>query len=275
MIRYADITDDTYEPYKETVDERLIKNKSNIAVNKTTLGYQSKNLLKLSHPFGYKYTNAAGTATWTFNNDYSVSMVANSQISSGVAISISEVTLKKGIYIYSVEGYSTPNIAHTQLYSLNADGSWTWLANLSAIENKITVTEETTYSFRAYRNSLVAVGVTETLYPMLRYADITDSTFEPYKPSLQEQTPYSLSVSGKSTSSAISYNGVPTLICLTPNTADSTTGGLYMINSAGAVIKLIEKSGVVIAANTANNTFTITNNTSTVMDVCISRCWGR
>lgn len=158
--------------------------KSQAALNRTTLGTQCKNLLKLSHPFGYKYTNAAGTATWTFNNDYSVSMVVNSKISSGVAISISEVTLKKGTYLYSVEGYSTPNITHTQLYSLNADGSWTWLANLSAIENKITVTEETTYSFRAYRNSSVTVGVTETLYPMLRSADITDDTYEPYQPSL-------------------------------------------------------------------------------------------
>lgn len=416
----------------ENYDDTKVKN--DIAINRTTLGIQCKNLLKLSHPFGYKYTNAAGTATWTFNNDYSVSMVANSQISSGVAIPMSEVTLKKGTYLYSVEGYSTPNITHTQLYSLNADGSWTWLANLSAIENKITVTEETTYSFRAYRNSLVTVGVTETLYPMLRYADITDSTFEPYsdnvdtrliknksdiavnkttlgyqcknllknnavtqtvngvtftvnddksvtlngtstaqadfylrgawgstseilqknkyiasigvsqsstfngvvmhcinnttsigssscnypslavnsaitavyisvskgytfsnyklypmiryadiiddtyepyQPSVQEQTAYSISVSGKSTSAAISYNGVPTLICLTPNTADSTAGGLYMINSAGAVVKLIEKTSVVVATNTANNTFTITNNTTTVMDVCISRCWGR
>ena len=110
---------------------------------------------------------------------------------------------------------------------------------------------------------------------MLRYADILDDTYEPYQPSVQEQTAYSISVSGKSTSAAISYNGVPTLICLTPNTADSTAGGLYMINSAGAVVKLIEKTGVVVAAVSSSNTFTITNNTSTVMDVCISRCWGR
>ena len=175
----ADISNITL-PNGENYDIKDKAARNDIAINRTTLGYQCKNLLKLSHPFGYKYTNAAGTATWTFNNDYSVSMVANSKISGGVAISISEVTLKKGTYLYSVEGYSTPNITHTQLYSLNADGSWTWLANLSAIENKITVTEETTYSFRAYRNSLVTVGVTETLYPMLRSADITDSTFEPY-----------------------------------------------------------------------------------------------
>ena len=570
----------------ENYDDTKVKN--DIAINRTTLGTQCKNMLKLSHPFGYKYTNAGGTATWTFNNDYSVSMVVNSQISSGVAIPISEVTLKKGSYVYSVEGYSTPNITHTQLYSLNVDGSWTWLANLSAIENKITVTEETTYSFRAYRNSLVTVGVTETLYPMLRSADITDDTYEPYKENIDERliqnksdiavnkttlgyqcknlfnpnavnwyqptktsiakdgtitstatsdsrswslanaeyfltlpagkyivktiteslgensisenirgynesgsqvfeiypnivgtrittftidetatigfmfklitqtckimvydadiigdtyepyqpsvkeinahiidktqknlldvintsqdiegvtynvnsdktitfsrvtagnqstfhlnsknaafmpnkyagcllsgctsgsnstyglvamysndgtnwanenwnftspvkildypyinialiirknttvsnvtvkpmicteadynisteyTPYSptnaeladrdsysLSVSSKSTSAAISYNGVPTLICLTPNTADSTAGGLYMINSAGAVVKLIEKTGVVVAAASSSKTFTITNNTTTVMDVCISRCWGR
>ena len=100
-------------------------------------------------------------------------------------------------------------------------------------------------------------------------------SFKSYQPGLQEQIPYSISVPSKSTSAAISSNGVPTLICLTPNTADSTAGGLYMINSAGAVVKLIEKTGIVVATNTANNTFTITNNTITVMDVCISRCWGR
>ena len=99
-------------------------------------------------------------------------------------------------------------------------------------------------------------------------------SFKSYQPGLQEQIPYSISVPGKSTSAAISYNGVPTLICLTPNTADSTAGGLYMINS-GAVVKLIEKTGVVVAANATSKTFTITNNTSTIMDVCISRCWGR
>ena len=182
----ADISNITL-PNEENYDIKDKVARNDIAINRTTLGTQCKNLLKLSHPFGYKYTNADGTATWTFNNDYSVSMVVNSQISRGVAIPISEVTLKKGSYIYSVEGYSTPNITHTQLYSLNADGSWTWLANLSAIENKITVTEETTYSFRAYRNSLVTVGVIETLYPMLRYSDITDSTYEPYKESVDER----------------------------------------------------------------------------------------
>ena len=45
MIRYAEITDDTYEPYKESVDTRLTKNKSDIAVNKSALGYKRKNLL--------------------------------------------------------------------------------------------------------------------------------------------------------------------------------------------------------------------------------------
>ena len=34
-----------YEPYKENIDERLIQNKSAIAINKSALGYQRKNLL--------------------------------------------------------------------------------------------------------------------------------------------------------------------------------------------------------------------------------------
>ena len=173
MIRNADITDNTFEPYVEDVNTR-------IALNKSTLGYQKKNLMKLAYAPGYTHTNNAKSVTWTFNSDYSVSMVVTTALTSGMALEHSRITLQPGTYIYSVEGYSTPSITHTQLYKMNADGSGTFLANLSAIENTITVTEETTYSFRAYRNSAVTVNVTEKFYPMLRYADITDSTFEPY-----------------------------------------------------------------------------------------------
>lgn len=166
---------------------RVSTNEADIAINKTTLGYQKKNLMKLLYSSGYTVSNTAKTVTWTFNNDYSISMAVTTKLTSGQALEYSKVTLKPGTYIYSVAGYSTPSVIHTQLYKINADGSSAWQANLSTIENTITVTEETTYSFRVYRNSAVTAGTTETIYPMLRYADIVDSTFEPYVESIDER----------------------------------------------------------------------------------------
>ncbi|MBE6846243.1 MAG: hypothetical protein E7508_11230 [Ruminococcus sp.] len=172
------------------LEENTDSAESNIALNMSTLGFRRKNLLKLYRPPGYTWTHGTGLITWVFNDDYSVSATVTSEISEAtgtIGITIAEITLKPGIYIYSVEGYSTPSITHTQLYTVNADGSIKWLKNFAAVENKITVTEETTYRFLNTRNNLVTVGVTETIYPMLRYADITDSTFEPYSESADER----------------------------------------------------------------------------------------
>ena len=275
ILRYADITDDTYESYKESVDERLIKNKSNIVLNKSTLGYQRKNILNET---GY-LSSITSVSIGTFNiSGNSITLTAtgkdcytkpHTSSDGGYRIPVEPDT----DYILSWESDNT--YAGFVYVFMNGDLSQQKHANNKDTKYfKFTTNSDT--MFITIRLGVATSGNSITYSNiMLRYADILDNTYEPYQPSLQEQTPYSISVSGKSTSAAISYSGVPTLICLTPNTADSTTGGLYMINSAGAVVKLIEKSGVVVATNTANNTFTITNNTSTVMDVCISRCWGR
>ena len=242
--------------------------KSQAAINRTTLGYQRKNLLK---PTSSK--TRAGI-TYTVNSDGSVTLTGASTTGSTYNYFSIPVTLKPGKY--KVNGMPSTSSNSTYRVDLRANESGGTAYGYGAKEFEVEFTETTTayYMIRidgSYKEELNGI----TFYPMIRYADITDSTYEPYQPSVQEQTPYSLSVSGKSTSAAISYSGVPTLICLTPNTADSTAGGLYLINSAGAVVKLVEKTGVVVAADTASNTLTITNNTSTVMDVCISRCWGR
>lgn len=268
MLRYADITDDTYEPYKESVDERITNNVSDIAINKSTLGYQRKNLLK---PTSSK--TRAGI-TYTVNQDGSVALTGTSTTGSSYNYFSIPITLQPGKY--KVNGMPETSKTNTYRVDLRAKESGGTAYGYGAKEFEVEFTETTTayYMIRidgSYKNPLDGV----IFYPMIRYADILDDTYEPYQPSVQEQTAYSLSVSGKSTSAAISYNGVPTLICLTPNTADSTAGGLYMINSAGAVVKLIEKTGVVVAAASSSKTFTITNNTSTAMDVCISRCWER
>ena len=385
MIRDADILDDTYEPYSNSVNTRLTENKSNTAINKSTLGYQCKNLLDET---GY-LSSITSVSIGTFNiSGNSITLTAT-----GKDCYTKPHTSSDGGYRIPVEpdtdyilSWESDNTYAGLVYAfLNGDLRQQRLANNKDTKYlKFTTKSDTT--FITIRLGVATSGNSITYSNiMLRYADILDDTYEPYQPSvreqiigtyfpttqekrlanntdlntiteignyvcytgssaatmincptkaggfrlivtnlvvssndnstiryqwiisnnlndvlcfrrridmstdtfsnwysfksyqpgLQEQIPYSISVSGKSTSAAISYSGVPTLVCLTPNTADSTTGGLYMINSAGAVIKLIEKTGVVVATNTANNTFTITNNTSTVMDVCISRCWGR
>lgn len=275
MLRYADITDNTYEPYKENVDERLTKNKSDIAVNKSTLGYQRKNILD---EIGY------------LSSITSVTRGTKSISGNQITLTATADNCFTNPHTSSDGGYRIPVEPDTDyILSWESDNTYAGLVyvfmngNTSNYKNannkvskyiKFTTNSDTT--FITIRLAVATSGNSITYSNiMLRYADILDDTYEPYQPSVREQTGYSLSVSGKSTSAAISYNGVPTLICLTPNTADSTTGGLYMINSAGAVVKLIEKTGVVVAAASSSKTFTITNNTSTVIDVCISRCWGR
>ena len=175
MIRYADITDDTYEPYKESVDERLIEDNSNIAINKSTLGYQRKNLLKNN-----AVTQTVSGVTFTINDDKSITVngTATAQIS---FIINNKVGLGIGNYILT----GCPSGGSWNTFYLTAYASSAWLSapdfgSGCKIENK-TVTQVVISIASGYTaNNL-------KFYTMLRYAEIIDDTYEPYQPSLQEQ----------------------------------------------------------------------------------------
>ena len=94
MLRYADITDDTYEPYSDSVDERLIEDKSNIAINKTTLGYRCKNLLKNTAS-----TTTVNNVTFTVNSDGSITATQTTTSPGNAIIKVATMTLKPGTYI--------------------------------------------------------------------------------------------------------------------------------------------------------------------------------
>lgn len=264
MLRYADITDDTYEPYKENIDERLIQNKSDIAVNKTTLGTQCKNLLKNN-----AVTKTVNGITFTVNDDKSVTLNGTSTAQAdfylrGAWGSTSEI-LQKNKYIASIGVSQSSTFNGVVMHCINNTtliGSPSCNYPSLAVNSAITavyISVSKGYTFSNYK-----------LYPMIRYADITDDTYEPYQPSLKEQVPYSISLPSKSTSESYSYNGVPTMICLTPSESVSSGGGLYLINSVGTAVYLIDKTGIVINTDTTNKTFTITNNTASTYDVYIS-----
>ena len=180
MLRYADITDSTYEPYKESVDERLIKNKSDIAVNKTTLGYQCKNLLKLTLT-----TTTVSGITFTVNDDYSITLNGTA-----TAIIWLQVGYTKGEHFRKEKLIFTGNPSGTG----SGNGLEAWYMNSTTGNKYISIANGNILTESEYDSSGVIVyefhidkGRTYnnvTYYPMLRYADITDSTYEPYQPSL-------------------------------------------------------------------------------------------
>ena len=65
-------------------------------------------------------------------------------------------------------------------------GGTTYGYGVKEFEVEFTETTTAYYMIRidgSYKESLNGI----TFYPMIRYADIADSTYEPYQPSLQEQ----------------------------------------------------------------------------------------
>ena len=180
MLRYADITDDTYEPYKESVDKRLINNTSDIAINRTTLGYQHKNLLK---PTSSK--TRAGI-TYTVNQNGSVTLTGTSTTGSSYNYFSIPVTLQPGKY--KVNGMPSTSSNSTYRVDLRANESGGTAYGYGAKEFEVEFTETTTayYMIRidgSYKESLNGV----TFYPMVRYADIVDDTYEPYSDSVDER----------------------------------------------------------------------------------------
>ena len=194
MVRYADITNETYEPYKENVDERIIKNtsdidanksdiavnKSDIAINKTTLGYQCKNLLK---PTSSK--TRAGI-TYTVNSDGSVTLTGVSTTGSTYNYFSIPVTLKPGKY--KVNGMPSTSSNSTYRVDLRSTESGGTVYGYGAKAFEVEFAETTTayYMIRidgTYKEELGGV----TFYPMIRYADIIDDTYEPYKENINER----------------------------------------------------------------------------------------
>lgn len=253
-------------PNGENYDIKDKVARNDITLNRTTLGYQSKNLLKLTLT-----TKTVSGITFTVNDDYSITLNGTS-----TAIIWQEIgatggnNFRKEKLIFTGNPAGTGGGAGLEAWYMNSTtgNKYVSIANGNILtESDYDPSGAISYEFhinqgKTYNNV--------TFYPMLRYADITDDTYEPYQPSLKEQVPYSISLPSKSTSESYSYNGVPTMICLTPSESVSSGGGLYLINSVGTAVYLIDKTGIVINTDTTNKTFTITNNTASTYDVYIS-----
>ncbi len=148
---------------------------SGVALNKSTLGYQRKNLLK----------NTAVTAiqsgvTFTVNEDKSVTLNGTATSSTWFKLS-TDNKISAGMYKITsgIDGYGTSIrvcISPTTVVGDIVLDSIQGAKKLSSMDGLI-------YAIR------IQSGYTfdnVTVYPMLRFADITDDTYEPYRPSVAE-----------------------------------------------------------------------------------------
>ena len=146
-------------------------------LNRSTLGYQRKNLLKRTDT-----SETKNGVTFTVNEDGSVT--ANGTATSNAIFTLSEISLTAGKK-YTLSG--CPEGGSSAAFKLYGLDTTNWAGEGSDYGNGDTFTNRR--SPAQYRIAIYA-GYTPdnlTFYPMLRYAEITDDTYEPYKPSVEER----------------------------------------------------------------------------------------
>lgn len=159
----------------ENYDDAGIK--SEAALNRSTLGYQRKNLLKNT-----AVSQTKNGVTFTVNEDGSVT--ANGTATSNAIFTLSEISLTVGKK-YTLSGCPEGGSSTTfKLYGLDTTN---WAGEGNDYGNGDTFTNRR--SPAQYRIAIYAGYTADnlTFYPMLRYAEISDDTYESYKPSVEER----------------------------------------------------------------------------------------
>ena len=171
------ITDDEREKLAnlENYDDTEVK--SQTALNRSTLGYQRKNLLKNT-----AVSNTQNGVTFTVNADGSVTINGTNAGTNSVYITLNSkfITTYGRKYTASIAAEEIPGV-YMSIYDSSWAGVGRCTTSITFVENK--------NSTRNIRLTVEAGTTLEnvTLYPMLRYAEITDDTYEPYKPSVEER----------------------------------------------------------------------------------------
>lgn len=148
------------------------------AINCAALGLQRKNLLK----------NTATTATkngvtFTVNADGSVT--ATGTATANTNFDIAKKELSAGAK-YTLSGCPSGGTENTyNLYALYT-ANWAGIGGRDNGDGFTFTAKEGELVFRIYVTSGTVIN-NVTFSPMLRYADISDATFEQYTPSAQEQ----------------------------------------------------------------------------------------
>lgn len=179
------------------IAEQFAEDTNALGIVKTTLGTECKNLLPVNCP-----TVTKNGVTLTPTEDGRININGVSTIATAVTAysnlrtGATDINLQydrfqllpPGDYIISGSGY--PNVK-IQICGMTSEET----SSLKVIEyatvndKKITISDDYLYT---WARLLLDNGVSQnydniTIYPMIRRADITDGTYEPYKPSLQTQ----------------------------------------------------------------------------------------
>lgn len=188
MVRDANIADNTYEPYsKSSLDERVSSLEGSIeklggaasetAIIAQTLGYSKKNILKcdaepktlggITFTVSNDLVNAAGTATGGFTYYYA-QPAAPYSFDKDVIIT----------YTGSISGcIAAVKTGEAGAYEYK---------NISANAYKIAKGTKIVQIYLQCSTAGTSVNITD-FGVMIRDADITDDTYEPYKPSVEER----------------------------------------------------------------------------------------
>ena len=179
------MTDDEREKLADLENYDDSEVKSQTALNRSTLGYQRKNLLKNT-----AVSKTQNGVTFTVNADGTVSVSGTA--TAGVTLPIGQVGVEKG-RTYAVSGCPEGGAALT--YRL--DARYYKRGTITTIGSALDIGDGTivTLPDDADDNRLLIYirigdgtdGGGRIFAPMLRYAEITDDTYEPYKPSVEER----------------------------------------------------------------------------------------
>ena len=158
----------------ENYDDSEVK--SQTALNRSTLGYQRKNLLKNTAA-----SRTINGVTLTVNEDGSVTL-------NGTATATVFFEIRKGMLLETGREYilsGCPVGGSTSSYALLIEDSSqgrTW-----DFGEGIKFTAASTNYDVKIRINVNYTAENLTFRPMLRYAEITDDAYEPYKPSVEER----------------------------------------------------------------------------------------
>lgn len=172
------------ENYNDTeVKAKIAETAERTALNYSTLGYQRKNLLKNNKTVPLEIQRV----TWTPNSDGTLTVSGTAFAASDYYIAgswqNSKIVVEKGDYIISCEGL----IQGAGMYVLDfSDGVTQKVYRINSSQSGgIRLTDvQITGIYLQLSKDTIANDL--TLKPMIRYAEIIDSTYEPYKPSVEE-----------------------------------------------------------------------------------------
>ena len=163
----------------------VVKSANQTAINKSTLGYQRKNLLKNT-----AVSKSQNGVTFTVNEDGTVTVNGTATI--GTTLPIGQVVLEKGRN-YALSG--CPAGGSSLTYRI--DARYYKNNTLTVIGSTIDTGEGTVVTLPDDADDeklfiYIRIGdntdVNSQIFrPMLRYAEITDNTYEPYRLSIEER----------------------------------------------------------------------------------------